>query len=170
MVQTTVDALVADRLKISFPLIRKDLEQTQIARLRQTVEHARRNSTFYKKSFKNLDAGSLAGIKNLAALPFVTSDDIANLGHQLHCVSQSEVVRIITMHTSGSTGKPKRFSFTATDLAATSEFFLRGMASLVGQGDSVLVLLPYETEASVGELLISALLRGGIEAKGVLLN
>ena len=165
--QTTIDALVADGLKISFPLIRKELEQAQIERLRRTVEHARRNSVLYKKRFKNLDVDSLGGIKDLAMLPFVTSGDIANLGHQLHCVSQSEVARIITMHTSGSTGKPKRYSFTATDLAATSKFFFHGMASLVGQGDSVLVLLPYETEASVGELLISALLAGGIKAQGL---
>lgn len=165
--QTTVDGLVADGLDLGFPLQRKELERAQMKRLRQTIEHARCHSSLYRKRFSALDVDALIESKDLAQLPFLTGADVVERGHQLHCVSQSEVVRIITMYTSGSTGKPKRFSFTAADLAATSEFFLRGMASLVDQTDRVLVILPFATEASVGGLLVAALLRGGIRATGL---
>jgi phenylacetate-coenzyme A ligase PaaK-like adenylate-forming protein len=167
MSQTTVDALVAERLNLSLPLERKKVEQKQMELLQATIEHARSNSSLYKKRFSGLTLSLLVTARDVEKIPFLTSADIVERGHQLHCVSQSEVVRIITMHTSGSTGKPKRFSFTASDLEATSDFFLRGMASLVDPSDHVLVLLPFETEASVGELLIAALAVGGISAQGL---
>ncbi len=167
MSQTTVDAMVAGRLNLSLPLERKTLEQKQMELLQTTIEHARTNSSLYKKRFSGFTLSSLVTVKDLQKLPFLTSADIVERGHQLHCVSQSEVVRIITMYTSGSTGKPKRFSFTAPDLEATSDFFDQGMASLVDQSDHVLVLLPFETEASVGELLIAALTIGGIPSQGL---
>lgn len=165
--RTTVDALVADRLDLHFPLERKKVEQKQMELLQATIEHARSNSLLYEKRFSGFTLSSLVTVRDVEQIPFLTSADIVERGHQLHCVSQSDVVRIITMHTSGSTGKPKRFSFTAADLEATSDFFLRGMASLVDPSDQVLVLLPFETEASVGELLITALAVGGISAQGL---
>lgn len=164
---TTVDALVADRLNLSRPLTRKSVEQKQMELLRATIDHVCRNSSLYKKRLAGLELSSLTTFCDLQKIPFLTSSDIVVDGHKLHCVSQSEVVRIITMDTSGSTGKPKRFSFTAADLEATSDFFLRGMASLVDQTDRVLVLLPFTIEASVGELLIAALASGGILAQGL---
>lgn len=167
MSQTTVDTLVAGRLNLSLPLERKRLEQKQMELLQATIDHARGNSSLYKERFSGFALSSFATLKDLQKLPFLTSVDIVERGHQLHCVSQSEVMRIITMHTSGSTGKPKRFSFTAADIEATSDFFLRGMASLVDPSDHVLVLLPFETEASVGELLIAALTVGGLPAQGL---
>ncbi|BHH81862.1 hypothetical protein LA52FAK_01510 [Desulforhopalus sp. 52FAK] len=164
--RTTVDSMVADRLHLSSSYTRKELEDTQMSLVRKTVSYARNNSSLYGKRFANTDVNSFKTIGDLEHLPFLTAKDVIDHGHLLHCVSQSQVARIITMHTSGSTGKPKRYSFTAADLAATSEFFLRGMASLVTETDRVLVLMPFETEASVGELLIGALSRGGIFAKG----
>ena len=164
--RTTVDQLVADRLNLSSSFTRKELEETQMGLLRKTISYARNNGSLYGKRFADIDVNSFKTITDLEHLPFLTAADVIDHGHLLHCVSQSEVARIITMHTSGSTGKPKRYSFTEGDLAATSEFFLRGMANLVTATDRVLVLMPYETEASVGELLIGALSRGGIFAKG----
>lgn len=164
---TTVDALVADRLHLSRPLSRKSVEQKQMELLRATIDHACRNSSLYRERFTGLELNSLMACNDLQNIPFLTSEDIVGYGHALHCVSQSEVVRIITMDTSGSTGKPKRFSFTAADLEATSDFFLRGMASLVDLSDRVLVLLPFAPEASVGELLIAALAVAGIPAQGL---
>lgn len=165
--RTTVDQLVVDRLNLSPSFTRKELEETQMSLVRKTVSYARNNSSLYGKCFANIDVDGFQTIADLEYLPFLTATDVINNGYLLHCVSQSEVARIITMHTSGSTGKPKRYSFTAADLATTSEFFLRGMASLVTETDRVLVLMPFETEASVGELLIGALSRGRIFAKGL---
>ena len=166
MMQTPVDALTASGLALFVPLERKELERAQMKELRRTLSYARKNSSFYKNSFSHLDMNSLVEITDLVKLPLISSADVVERGHQLLCVSQSEVARVITMDTSGSTGKPKRFFFTGDDLAATSRFFLHGMTSLVDKTDRVLVLLPFEAEASVGELLIAALLRGEIAAEG----
>ncbi|MFT5700079.1 MAG: phenylacetate-CoA ligase [Desulforhopalus sp.] len=166
-VRTTVDQLVAERLSLSPGFTQSELEQAQMRRLRDTVSYAHKNSSLYKKRFQDLSLHGLVKRADLETLPFLTTADVVSHGHLLHCVSQSEVARIITMYTSGSTGKPKRYSFTANDLAATSEFFLRGMASLISKEDRVLVLMPFETEASVGELLIGALSGGGIHTQGL---
>jgi phenylacetate-coenzyme A ligase PaaK-like adenylate-forming protein len=165
--RTTVDGLVAGRLQLSLPFSRKELEQVQMERLRQTVSHVMRNSPLYIKRLSGLKIESLLCRNDLEKIPFLTSEDIVESGHLLHCVSQSEVVRIITMHTSGSTGRPKRFSFTAADLEATLDFFHHGMRTLVDRSDRVLVLLPFEAEASVGDLLIRALTENGIYAAGL---
>jgi len=165
--RTTVDQLVADRLSLPASFSRKELEGAQMELVRNIVSYARSNSPLYGKWFGHFDLNSLKSFEDLKRLPLLTASDVVEHGHLLHCVSQSEVARIITMHTSGSTGKPKRYSFTAGDLAVISEFFLRGMASLVTQADRVLVLMPFETEASVGELLIGALNGGGTHAQGL---
>lgn len=165
---TTVDDLTAERLHLFLPLDRDRLEQAQMKELRRTVDYAWQNSPLYNKRFSavKLQSNLLVERADLEKLPLITSEDIVEKGHLLQCVSQSVVARIITMYTSGSTGKPKRFCFTQTDLAATREFFSRGMASFVGKTDRVLVLLPFETEASVGDLLITTLIDGGIAAEG----
>ena len=165
--RTTVDGLVATRLQLFSPFTRKELEQVQMERLRQTVAHVLCNSPLYTKRLSGLKIESLRGRIDLEEIPFLTSEDIVESGYLLHCVSQSEVVRIITMHTSGSTGRPKRFSFTAADLDATLDFFYHGMRTLVDRSDRVLVLLPFEAEASVGDLLIRALMENGIYAAGL---
>ena len=165
--RTTVDQLVADQLNLSPTFSRSDLHHAQLKRLRSSVSYARENSPLYKTRFQGIDPESLLKREDLARLPFITATDVVEQGHLLHCVSQSEVARVITMQTSGSTGKPKRYSFTQEDLARTSEFFQRGMASLVTKSDRVLVLMPFEAEASVGELLICALSKGGVYAKGL---
>lgn len=148
-------------------LLEKELEQAQMQLLRKSVAHARTKSGFYAQQFAGIKIDDLQTRGDLSRLPFTQAEDITESGHRMQCVSQSEVVRIITMQTSGSTGKPKRFSFTRADLEATSEFFLKGMKNLVDGDDRVLVLLPYEQEASVGEILITALVGGNIAAEGL---
>lgn len=167
MLQTTVDSLTAKRLSLPQGFSRNELERAQMQLLRKSVADARTRSGFYAEHFAGIDNGDLKTRGDLCRLPFLTAKDIIESGHRMQCVSQSEVVRIITMQTSGSTGNPKRFSFTRTDIEAISEFFLEGMKNLVNGEDRVLVLLPYEQEASVGELLIGALGGGNIYAEGL---
>lgn len=71
------------------------------------------------------------------------------------------------MESSGSTGLPKRFYFTDTDLSVTREFFSSGMQNLIGEDGRVLVLLSWQQFASVGELLIHALLQENVYAEGM---
>eukprot|EP01022_Parablepharisma_sp_SALTPOND_P002443 TRINITY_DN11000_c0_g1_i1.p1 TRINITY_DN11000_c0_g1~~TRINITY_DN11000_c0_g1_i1.p1 ORF type:complete len:358 (-),score=147.83 TRINITY_DN11000_c0_g1_i1:616-1689(-) len=81
------------------------------------------------------------------------------------CVSQDQVARVVTLTTSGTTAAPKRVFFSDADMELTLDFFHRGMATLVGPGDTVLILLPGSTPDSVGDLLARALERLG--ARGV---
>ncbi len=165
--RTPVDGLVARRLGIAMPLDRETLDQAQLASLRRTIVHARANSPLYRERLTGLDPDGLRTRADLARLPLLTPTDIAGQGHRLLAVSQALVHRVITLQTSGSTGVPKRLSFTAADLAATLDFFLHGMHSLVGDEDRVLVLLPFTQPDSVGDLLLRALRGGGIEARGM---
>ncbi len=165
--KTPVDALVAGRLGLTGLQAREPLEQAQTASLRRTLCHAMAHSPFYRRHLDGLDPESLQGPFDLARLPLLTVDDIVHRGHLLLSVSQSLVSRVVTLQTSGSTGSPKRLSFTAADLAATSEFFLHGMHSLIGDDARVLVLLPFTQPDSVGDLLIRSLQGGGITACGL---
>jgi hypothetical protein len=165
--RTPVDNLVAARLGIGEPLCREELERAQLDSLRRTIRHAKTNSPLYRERLAGLDPDALQSLGDLARLPLLTAHDLTSQGHRLLAVSQSLVSRVITMQTSGSTGTPKRLSFTAADLAATTEFFYHGMHSLITNNDRVLVLLPFTSPESVGDLLIRALLDGGINARGM---
>jgi phenylacetate-coenzyme A ligase PaaK-like adenylate-forming protein len=166
MKRTSVDLLVARRLGVT-ELSADTLQQLQMKSLRNTVRHAIANSSLYRKIYGEFDADSLQSLRDMAKIPFLTSHDIQVEGHRLLCVSQSKVDRVITLQTSGSTGLPKRLSFTSSDLAGTSDFFLDGMQSLITENDHVLVLLPFDPPASVGAILINALGQGGFSAEGM---
>jgi 7,8-dihydro-6-hydroxymethylpterin dimethyltransferase len=164
---TPVDGLVASRLQIPGRLTESLLEQAQLEALRRTVVHARKHSPWYRKSLAGIEPKALQTRQDLVRLPMLSGRDLAEHGHLLLAVSQSRVSRMVTLQTSGSTGPPKRLAFSAKDLVSTMAFFGHGMRSLIGSGDRVLVLLPYETPDSVGDLLIRALRDWGIEAIGL---
>ncbi len=165
--RTPVDGLVARRLGTAMPLDREILDRVQLEALRRTLAHARTRSPLYRERLSNFNPDALQSRADLARLPLLTGSEIALQGHRLLAVPQGLVHRVITLQTSVSTGTPKRLSFTAADLAATSDFFLHGMHSLVDSDDRVLVLLPFSSPDSVGDLLLRALRGGGIEAHGM---
>ena len=171
MKPSSVDTLVAGRLGLPEHFSREELENAQLQLLKKTLSHAVTNNSFYRESLSALPSADgfsvLKSLQDIKHLPFTGPDDIKDNSHKLLCVSQSRVARVVTMQTSGSTGEPKRLSFTQKDLSATTEFFREGMYNLVDDDDSVLVLLPFEQPASVGELLIKALEAAGISAKGL---
>jgi len=163
---TPVDGLTARRLGIQGRLSRYSLEQGQMTALRRTLHHAVAGSPWYRKRLKGLDIERLHNMTDLTTLPMMNVSDLYENGLELLAVSQSRVARIVTLQTSGSTGNAKRLYFTETDLAATGEFFFEGMQSLIGNNDTVLVLLPFSPPDSVGDLLLHALRNGGIKAEG----
>ena len=166
MKRTSVDALTARRLGLSLPLERSRLEEAQMTSLRRTVEHACAKSPWYRERLDGFELASLRTAADLSRLPLLSSAELAAHGPRLVCVSQSEVVRIITLQTSGSTGSPKRLHFTHDDLAATVDFFLHGMLSLISPLDKVLALLPFTQPDSTGALLLKALGQGGVRCAG----
>ena len=137
----------------------------QLERLNQTLARAREKSPFYARHLVGLPAGPLAGLDDLAAVPFITADDLRHSHLDMLCVSPDEVARVKTMHTSGTTTQPKRVYFSEADLELTTDFFHHGMSTMVDPGQTVLILLPGQTPASVGDLLVQGLAR--MDVRGV---
>lgn len=131
------------------------LREYQLRMLDEVVSYARENSRYYADSLKHV-AGHVADV---SALPFTCAADIASHWRDMVCTAQKDIARIVTMRTSGTTGPPKRLCFSAAEQEATVDFFRYGMRELADPGDAVLILLPCETEGSVGKLLAAGIER-----------
>jgi phenylacetate-CoA ligase len=160
--RTPLEAWAAARLGVGEgPPTRAALEAAQLARLRETLAWAARQSPLYRERLAA--AAPLGSLGDLGTLPFTTAQDLRDEGERLLCVSQDEVSRVVTLQSSGTTGARKRLRFTAAEQESIVDFFQHGMSTLVGPGDRVLVLLPGPTPGSVGALLAAALARLGAE-------
>ncbi|NVO00499.1 MAG: AMP-binding protein [Geobacteraceae bacterium] len=148
------------------PLTRAALSSYQLERLRATIEHARRQSPFYRQHLAGRAESELRTLADIATLPFTTPADILEDDLRFLCVSQGEIERVVTLQSSGTTNKAKRLHFTARDLELTVDFFCHGMGTLVKPGERVLILMPGELPGSVGDLLTQGLHRLG--AQGVI--
>ncbi|HEX2768309.1 MAG TPA: AMP-binding protein [Geobacteraceae bacterium] len=143
------------------PMTRTILEDYQFGKLRETIEHARRHSPFYRRHLEGcVDPVSLA---ELARLPFTFPADLQADDLRFLCVSRGEIERIVTLASSGTTAPAKRLHFTGDDLELTVDFFRHGMSTLVEPGERVLILMPGELHGSVGDLLVKGLARMDVE-------
>jgi phenylacetate-coenzyme A ligase PaaK-like adenylate-forming protein len=133
------------------------LEQFQFARLREQLYYARSRCPYYSKLLKGLDIESIRGRSSLSLLPFTPSRALREEPQKLVCISGGDAPRVTTLNTSGSSGDTKRVWFSQADLARTVEFFARGMAAMVGPGQTALVLLSGNSPDSLGDLLGRAL-------------
>jgi len=145
------------------PLTRAALNDYQLGRLRATVEHARRQSPFYRRHLAGMPDVELRTLADIARLPFTTPADILADDLGFLCVSQGEIERVVTLRSSGTTNEAKRLHFTAQDLELTVDFFRHGMSTMVKPGERVLILMPGELPGSVGDLLTQGLARMGAE-------
>lgn len=144
-------------------LTQQHIERYQLEKLREIVSYTMEKSFFYRRHFAGTEKH---GIKDLAAfrcLPFTTPADIREHGMRFVCTSQDEIERIVTLQTSGTTGAEKRLFFTADDLELTVDFFRHGMTTMVEPGATVIIFLPGERPASVGDLLSKALTSIGVK-------
>ncbi len=135
------------------------LETWQMARLRETITYARRESGFYRNILRGVDESELKTRQDLSVLPFTNSEQLRKYGAQWLCCPSSRVERVVTLKTSGTTAEPKRVFFTETDLERTIVFFEHGMTELIEKNDTVGILMPSAQSGSVGDLLSRALLR-----------
>jgi len=143
------------------PLTRTSLNDYQLDRLRETVEHARSRSPFYRSQLAGICADDLHCLEDISRLPFTTPDAIMEDDLRFLCVSQGEIERVVTLRSSGTTSAVKRLHFSAEDLELTVDFFRHGMSALVNPGERVLILMPGELPGSVGDLLVQGLARMG---------
>ncbi|MDK2958959.1 MAG: hypothetical protein PWP47_1003 [Synergistaceae bacterium] len=144
---------------------RESLDEYRLSALRAAVDHARRNSPFYRNRLASFPEGFPRSLEEYRDLPFTAPGDISGNPMAFPAVPQDEIARIVTARSSGTTGTPKRVFFTERDLAKTRSIFAEGMTVLVPRGSRVLILLPGERPGSVGNLLIRGL---APEMEGVL--
>lgn len=159
MLRSPLDTIMRRRLDLNWdePLDRRTITAYQLARLRETVEYARKRCPFYRAKLAAVKTEALTAEAALPLVPFTDEEELRQRGPDMLCVSQDEVARIITMQSSGTTGPAKRLFFAESDLAHTLEFFHLGMTPLVSPGERVLILLPGESPDSTGDLLSRAL-------------
>lgn len=141
---------------------RGELERYQLDRINRTLALAAEKSAFYRKRFGMVQLDSL---RSMEKLPFTDPGDLTADPHRLLCVHPNEISRIVTLQTSGSTGAPKRVFFTDADIELCTDYFHHGMQNLVHETDTVGILFPYKTPASVGDQLIRGLARLGAKTE-----
>ena len=139
------------------PLTRAAITKYQEKRLVQLVDYCRNHSPWYRQ--KLAGTGAVEGLKDLSSLPLTSEEELRHHGPSMLCVSQDDVVRIVTLPSSGTTGAPKRMFFTEEDLERTLDFFHQGMQALVDPGQKAAILLPGVTPDATGHLLEQALAR-----------
>jgi phenylacetate-CoA ligase len=143
----------------------KALEDYQIERLNETINHARQNTPFYRSHLADLSSAPLSGLADLSHIPFTYPRDITANPTGLLAVRQDDIARIVTLRTSGSTGESKRVFFTERDLELTVDFFHHGMSTMVRPGQKAMIFLPGERPDSVGDLLARGLERMDVRAR-----
>ena len=144
-------------------LSQADLNRHQLAKLRETIDYVRWKSPFYRAHLAGLPTGGLKDLEDLKQFPFTTPEHLQERGSEFLCVSQSQIQRVITLQLPERIAKPRRLYFTEEDVELTVDFFHHGMSTLVAPGQAVLVLMPGDRPASVGDLLIRALRRINVE-------
>lgn len=162
MSRPVLDDWIAEKIETEGRRLRRvELERYQLDRINRTLALAVEKSPFYRSRF---GAVKLDSLPEIAGLPFTTPEDLRADPHLLLCVRPGEISRIVTLKTSGSTGDSKRVFFTEADLELCTDYFHHGMRNLVDETDTVGILFPFETPASVGDQLIRGLGRLGAEA------
>ena len=141
----------------------ESLRAYQLAKLRSTLENVKKNSRFYREQLADIDVDRIKSIDDISIIPFTTAQMLAKSPLDFVCVAPDDIERIVTLPTSGTTGPSKRIFFTKKDQELTIDFFHRGMSTLIGAGDRVMIFLPCRAEGSVGDLLMSGLERLGCE-------
>jgi phenylacetate-CoA ligase len=144
------------------PLELEALRAYQLAKLNETLGRIQTRSRFYGRLLGS-NGLRLSSLADLGSLPTTSAEDLRSAPLDFLCAAQDEVERIVTLPTSGTTGASKRVFFTAKDQELTTDFFHRGMSTMVGPGDRVLILLPGSLPGSVGALLREGLARMDVE-------
>lgn len=160
MIKTPLDDWISKKIRLQPGTLSRDaIEQYQLIQLRNTIALAKKKSNFYRKSLISVDPHEIVNFDEFSKLPYTFPQDIKENPFRFVCISQNHIERIISLQSSGTTGVPKRIFFTKEDQELTIDFFDFGMRNLVGSMDRVLILLPWESPGSVGDLLRIALER-----------
>ena len=103
-------------------LSRKEIEEIQLERLKETVNRVYNNVPAYRKKMDDakVKPEDIVTLKDLSKLPFVTKQDMRdNYPFGLFAVPKEELVRIHA--SSGTTGKPTVVGYTKNDIKIWTE-------------------------------------------------
>ena len=131
----------------------------QLGALRETLGLMKAKSRFYRERLAGFSPEDIRSMADVARLPLTTAADLIASPEAFLCVPPRDIGRVVTLMTSGTTGAPKRLFFTDADQELTVDFFHRGMTTMAGPGDRVMIFMPGQTPGSVGDLLKKGLAR-----------
>lgn len=103
-------------------LSRKEIEEIQLARLKETVERVYNTVPYYRQKMidKGIKPQDIKTLKDLSKLPFVTKQDMRDTyPFGLFAVPKDKLIRIHA--SSGTTGKPTVVGYTKKDLEVWTE-------------------------------------------------
>lgn len=103
-----------------------ELERLQLDGLRWTVNHAWRNSPFYRSRLElaGVTPDDITSLADIAKLPFTSADDLRDgYPFPLRAASHEQLVRIHS--SSGTTGKRKILCYTQKDVDDWADMFCR---------------------------------------------
>jgi len=122
-----------------------ELKSLQLERLKWTLDHAYRNSPFYKKCFDEhgVNPDDLGRLEDLAKFPFTTKADLRDhYPFGMFAVPREKVSRIHA--SSGTTGKPTVVGYTPGDVDMWADAVARSIFAAGGRpGDIVHVAYGY---------------------------
>ncbi len=134
---------------------KEELEEFQLNKLNDLIQYTKQNSVFYKKLYKDID--KINSLEELYKIPVINKNDLIENGNKMICVTQSDISRVVSLDTSGTMGKSKRLFFTQDDQNLTIDFFVQGLSLVAKKDDTMMIMLPFERENSVGDLIKKSL-------------
>ncbi|HEY3426586.1 MAG TPA: phenylacetate--CoA ligase [Negativicutes bacterium] len=117
---------------------RDQLEESQLARLRQTVARVYENVPFYRQALEEqqVTPQDIRSLSDISLLPFTTKDDIRN--HYPYGLFSSPLKKIVRLHaSSGTTGKPTVVGYTKNDIDLWSEMVTRLVVAAGAQEEDI---------------------------------
>lgn len=117
---------------------RKQLEELQLERLKDTVKRAYDKVPFYHKKFDGigLKPQHIKTLKDIKLIPYTVKEDLRlNYPYDLFAVPLKDIVRIHA--SSGTTGKPIVAGYTKNDLDMWSECVARIITAVGGTCDDI---------------------------------
>ncbi len=115
-------------------LTSKELSALQSTRLRQTLEHAYKNTPHYKTAFDaaGVTPGDLRSLTDLAKFPFTTKNDLReNYPFGFFATPREQVVRVHA--SSGTTGKATVVGYTKRDIETWAAVVARSIRAAGGR-------------------------------------
>ena len=164
MNKSTLDDWIAKKINGKNELHNNAIKIFQAELLCRQISYACQNSSFYNYFLKNNGIKKLKLPEGTGVIPLTSPDNIIFDPYQFLCIRPEEVSRIVTIPTSGSSGDSKRIFFSEADLELTVDFFAEGMLNLISPGARVMILMPGDKPASIGDLLEKGLQRIGVQS------